>query len=135
MRKVLLIPSNIEEAQISAIEFSHDLESICKSSDVCNDIYTSVCEGISNSIIHGNKEDTEKNVIFEYRIDQNKFRCLIKDYGEGFDYEKTYTYLMARPLDLILNDDHHRGLYLMNQLMDAVRYFNNGTVLYMEKIW
>ena len=93
------------------------------------DIRLAAEEAIKNSIIHGNKSDRKKQVSISYSLDDNKFKLAIGDEGEGF-----------RPFELPDPRDEEnllklggRGVFLINALMDEVKYNDSGNEVSMVK--
>jgi serine phosphatase RsbU (regulator of sigma subunit)/anti-sigma regulatory factor (Ser/Thr protein kinase) len=85
---------------------------------------TKVCvfEMLVNAIEHGNRREPAKRVIILYAISPEKAMISVVDEGEGFDYGH-----LPNPLspENILKD-HGRGLFIINQYMDAVSFNEAG---------
>ncbi len=86
-----------------------------------NDIKrTKVCifEMLVNAIEHGNQRDPQKRVVILYSIYPEKAMISVIDEGEGFDHTT-----LPNPLspENILKD-HGRGLFIIHQYMDEVRF-------------
>ncbi|HZR01988.1 MAG TPA: ATP-binding protein, partial [Burkholderiales bacterium] len=54
---------------------------------------------------------------------------VVRDSGPGFDPERVPDPTQGEGLA----SDHGRGIYLIRQLMDEVRYERHGTELHMKK--
>ena len=92
------------------------------------DLNLVLTEAMANAIQHANVGDPNKEVHIEISIVNQCLIIKVFDFGEGFDVKK---YLEPRkPLD-----DHGRGIYLMNTIMDEISYqkTKNGHVLEMIK--
>ncbi|MCF8335204.1 MAG: ATP-binding protein [Bacteroidales bacterium] len=127
MKKTINIESKIEN--VSLIEklvddFSEENEI---DSDMYGKILIATIEAVNNSIIHGNKENRNKNVYLKMQKEENEIKVYVKDEGEGFDYENIPDPTKPENLENI----HGRGIYLMNHLADEVNFFNNGAVVQM----
>ena len=84
-------------------------------------------EGLTNAVRHGNKNDPDKLVDFQLKID-NKSICLeIADQGEGSDWKKQQ--LSQVPED----EDHGRGIPIMETYFTRYSYNQKGNRLYLEK--
>ncbi len=85
-------------------------------------------EGLTNAVRHGNKNDPDKLVEFQLKIDKTKSIYLeIADQGEGFDWKKQQ--LARLPED----EDHGRGLPIMETYFTRYSYNQKGNHLYLEK--
>lgn len=93
------------------------------SSDLYGKVLLAVVEAANNSIVHGNKMDETKNVTIEYQISDKYLEFLIKDEGSGFDY----TSIPDPTLPENLEKTHGRGLFLIENLADEVKYENEGS--------
>jgi serine/threonine-protein kinase RsbW len=87
-------------------------------------------EALANAVLHGAKADATKRVECCVTGDEHTgIHIVVKDPGEGFDPAR-----VASPVDeQNLSSDHGRGIYLINKLMDEVRYERNGTEIHMRK--
>jgi serine/threonine-protein kinase RsbW len=87
-------------------------------------------EALANAVIHGNHENSEKQVHVTCRCSTDgELLITVRDEGEGFDSSAvpSPTEAQRRPLP------HGRGLYLMRALMDEVWFEENGTAVRMRK--
>jgi anti-sigma regulatory factor (Ser/Thr protein kinase) len=87
-------------------------------------------EALANAIRHGCQGDTTKSVrcCVTCQADGD-VRIVVRDPGRGFDVTD-----VANPLDgdNLLKADG-RGIFLMNQLMDEVRFADDGRELHLRK--
>lgn len=100
-----------------------------------DDIYwmvTAIREAVTNAVVHGNKEEPGTSVDVLFELSDSSIRITVVDQGEGFDPES-----LPDPVSKEhLLDASGRGVFLMNQLMDYVRYEfpeAGGTTLTMMK--
>ncbi len=85
-------------------------------------------EGLSNAIRHGNKNDPQKKVRFLLVINSStSIRVQIEDQGSGFDWEKQQAQV---PLE---DEDHGRGIIIMDTYFTHYTYNEKGNILYLEK--
>ncbi len=93
-------------------------------------IELSLQEALANAVVHGAKEDASKNVECLVACDdQRGVLIIVRDPGEGFD-PKT---IPSCTVGDNLFSNHGRGIYLINQLMDEVKFHKNGTEIHMVK--
>lgn len=96
---------------------------VCKLGiDDMQNLMVAVSEIILNSIVHGNKEDEEKNVYVKVEYDENNIVVTILDEGEGFDIDS-----LPDPTaeENILNE-HGRGIFIVRTLVDEFKHTNTG---------
>ena len=89
----------------------------------------SLREALSNAIIHGCGKDPSKFVQCTVACDEGRgLLIVIRDPGEGFDPAKLPSPLFGENI----YSDHGRGVYLINQLVDKVKYEKGGTEIHMH---
>lgn len=94
------------------------------------EIETAVREALANAVIHGAKEDPEKKVQVWVGCDMERGMIIgVRDPGPGFDPAQVPSPLKSEKLYA----SHGRGIYLINQLMDEVRFERGGTEIWMRK--
>jgi serine/threonine-protein kinase RsbW len=89
-------------------------------------------EAVANAIKHGNKEDPEKSVEIEIRIQEAHFTVRIQDEGRGFDPNQIGDPLS--PENLL--KPNGRGIFYMNKFMDGIEYEfgpEGGTIVTLTK--
>lgn len=79
-------------------------------------------EAVTNAIKHGNAFDESKSVMLEFRCGNSLLEVWVEDEGEGYQRSD-----VADPL----TDDHllsegGRGIFLIEELADEVRYGKSG---------
>lgn len=87
-------------------------------------------EALANAVVHGAKEDPSK--VVECLVacdDQRGILIIVRDPGEGFDPKA----IPSCTLGENLYSNHGRGIFLINQLMDEVKFHKNGTEIHMVK--
>ncbi|MBN1780056.1 ATP-binding protein [bacterium] len=94
-----------------------------------NNLAIAVTEAVGNAIMHGNRQDPHKKVHIEFAWDPDKIEVCIRDEGKGFDPETLEDPLLPENL----MRESGRGVFILNQLMDEVRFeFSpRGTTLHM----
>jgi len=82
-----------------------------------SDVLVAVCEAVTNSVLHGQSPDGEDNNIrVGCFIEDSFFKVAISDSGIGYNPNLS----AWRPPDLVR--DRGRGIYLMQRLMDDVKF-------------
>jgi serine/threonine-protein kinase RsbW len=95
-----------------------------------DDIELALTEALANAVVHGAKSDPSKIIECDVAYDpQHGILIVVRDPGPGFDPAK-----IADPCHgENIYSNHGRGIYLINQLMDEVRFHKNGTEIHMLK--
>ncbi len=93
------------------------------SEDRYPDILISLTEAVNNAIIHGNCENRAKNVLIHHSYrKQEGLTFEISDEGSGFDHRR-----LPDPTQQCNRETlGGRGVFLIKQLSDRVRFVNNG---------
>jgi len=91
-----------------------------------------LCEGITNAIVHGNKENETQNVHIKIILNENKIILEVTDEGRGFNWKQL---LESQPLEDTNNvfAESGRGLALMKAYGYMVSFNETGNVLLVEK--
>jgi len=92
------------------------------------DILISLTEAVNNAIIHGNKESEEKYVHVVLEKTTSGLSFTVHDEGSGFNPKSLPDPTSAEHLDCCGG----RGVFLMRQLADDVRYLNDGRSVCMD---
>lgn len=117
------IPSDF--AMVPAI--SYQIMRICEdmeysSKQVNFAIPLAVDEMVVNSIKHGNKMDSTKEVAVEAMVKYDRFTLTVEDQGAGFDYEG----LPQEFNEENLLAEEGRGIMMTRYYMEELRYENGG---------
>jgi serine/threonine-protein kinase RsbW len=92
-------------------------------------IELAIQEALANAVVHGCQKDPSRKVQVCVACDESRgMLIVIKDPGSGFEPEKIPSPLMGQNL----YSDHGRGIFLINQLMDEVRFEKGGTEIWMR---
>jgi serine/threonine-protein kinase RsbW len=87
-------------------------------------------EALANAVVHGAKEDPSKTVECLVACEEERgVLIIVRDPGEGFDPKAIPTCTVGENL----YSNHGRGIFLINQLMDEVKFQKNGTEIHMVK--
>jgi len=87
-------------------------------------------EALSNAIIHGNKRNENLKVHVRIYISSHRIVIQVEDQGAGFPAEGIDDPTQRENLF----KGSGRGLFLIKELMDSVRFEKGGRVIEMEKI-
>jgi serine/threonine-protein kinase RsbW len=90
-------------------------------------ILISLTEAVTNAIVHGNCRQESKTVEVKTRKDRDRIALRVTDQGTGFDYDNLPD--PTAPENLCKCGG--RGVFLMRQLSDNIRFFNNGSTVEM----
>jgi serine/threonine-protein kinase RsbW len=86
-----------------------------------------LCEALANAILYGNRLDPAKTVEVRVRLDSDTVRLHVTDEGAGFDPAAIPDPTEGDPADA----DQGRGLFLIRQLVDDVRFNERGNAICM----
>ena len=93
-------------------------------------IELSLQEALANAVVHGAKEDPSKIIECLVACDEQRgILIIVRDPGPGFDPNAIPSCTMGENLF----SNHGRGIFLINQLMDEVKFRKNGTEIHMVK--
>lgn len=94
------------------------------------EVELAIQEALSNAIRHGAKSDPGKEVQFCVGCDESRgMLIVVRDPGEGFDPASIPSPVLGERI----YETHGRGIYLINQFMDEVRFEKGGTEIHMLK--
>jgi serine/threonine-protein kinase RsbW len=94
------------------------------------EIETALREALANAMIHGCHGDPAKKVQCTVACDEERSLVIVvRDPGMGFD-----PHSVPDPTHIQnLYASHGRGIYLINELMDDVRFERGGSQIVMRK--
>jgi len=119
------IPSLSENIRIIESFIDNAKEKYSLNDDIYGNIMISVTESVNNAIKHGNKSNKEKNVTITLQLNENQILFIIKDEGDGFNYnclpDPTSPENLEKP--------GGRGIFLMKHLADEVKFKNEGSLV------
>ena len=94
------------------------------------EIETAIRESLANAIVHGCKEDRRRFVNISVSCDEQRGMIIVvRDPGDGFDPKTIPNPVTGERLYA----EHGRGIYLIDRLMDEVRFRKGGTEIWMRK--
>ena len=87
-------------------------------------------EALANAVVHGAKGDPKKVIECDVACDETRgMLIVVRDPGPGFDPASIPSPIMGENI----YSNHGRGIFLINQLMDEVKFHKNGTEIHMVK--
>jgi len=87
-------------------------------------------EALANAVIHGCRNDPSKKVECCVACDESRgLLIVVRDPGPGFDPASIPSPITGQNVF----SEHGRGIFLVNQLMDEVRFERGGTEIHMRK--
>lgn len=93
--------------------------------DLYGNILISLTEAVNNAIIHGNHKDDSKTVEISLQKEKDGLSFRVTDEGRGFDF----TSLPDPTSPDRVMEVGGRGVFLMHQLADHLKYDNNGSTV------
>ncbi|MCI0658323.1 MAG: ATP-binding protein [Acidobacteria bacterium] len=92
------------------------------------EVETALREALANAIVHGAKKDPKKKIQFCVSCDESRgMLIVVRDSGVGYDPASIPTPVLGQELF----STHGRGIYLINQMVDEVRFEKGGTEIHM----
>jgi serine/threonine-protein kinase RsbW len=122
------------EARIEAIPpFVEDIMKIVEAMECAAGkeriVEMALLEALANAVMHGCQNDPTKKVECCVACDESRGMLLVvRDPGKGFDPASIPSPIVGQNLF----STHGRGIFLINQLMDEVRYEKGGTEIRMK---
>ncbi len=93
-------------------------------------IELALTEALANAVVHGAKADPSKIVECDVVANEDQSMLIVvRDPGTGFNPGEIPNPLRGESV----YSDHGRGIFLINQLMDEVKFLKNGTEIHMIK--
>ena len=93
--------------------------------DIYGNIIIAVTESVSNAIVHGNKNDKNKNVSITLENQIKHIVFEIKDEGQGFDYLNVPNPTAPENLE----KPGGRGIFLISNLCDKYVFDKTGSTI------
>ena len=93
-------------------------------------IELALTEALANAVVHGAKADPSKIVECDVVCNPDESMLIVvRDPSTGFNPGEIPNPLRGESV----YSDHGRGIFLINQLMDEVKFLKNGTEIHMIK--
>jgi serine/threonine-protein kinase RsbW len=133
-KKLILKLQRTLEGRIEAIPpFVEDVMKIVEAMDCAAGkervVEMALLEALANAVVHGCEKDPTKKVECFVACDESRgMLIVIRDPGKGFDPASIPSPIVGQNLF----STHGRGIFLINQLVDEVRYEKGGTEIRMK---
>jgi len=128
MQKSIQIPSSLQHIHLIE-EYIDTIRSEFQIDDsLYGNIHLAVVEAVTNAIVHGNKQNVEKDIFFCTIKDDKVIRFCVKDQGPGFDVTSIPDPTLPENREKISG----RGVFLIRHLADDVTFRDNGATLEMS---
>jgi serine/threonine-protein kinase RsbW len=130
LRFLETIPSTfeaLEDVRQKLMALAHEMK--CGEEQL-SDVELALHEALVNAVVHGNRQDPDKKVCVRCFCQPKRGMLLVvEDEGAGFDPNTVPDPTQAERLF----ESHGRGLYLIQRVVDRVRYSRSGRRLTMVK--
>ena len=94
------------------------------------EVEVAITEALANAVAHGCGHDPCKLVTISVQCDPGQgMLIVVRDPGKGFDPANIPSPVVGERIYA----SHGRGVFLITELMDEVRYEKNGTEIWMRK--
>lgn len=124
------LPSQVEAISPFVDQFMRFVLSFRNADGSEVEIEMALREALANAVIHGNDENSYKQVYVECRCYMDgEVAITVRDEGAGFDRSTVPD--PTAPENRLFT--HGRGIYLMKTLMDEVSFEQNGAIVHMRK--
>ena len=126
--------STVDEVQQIIESLKVDLEPMTIAEEQRKDIQLCLMEAIHNGLTHGNQGDYNKAVIIQWTINDEGFVFSVEDQGDGYAESKQMKETDENdPLALL--DEHGRGIFFIEALMDEVWFNQRGNQINGKVLW
>ena len=118
-------PQNIAEIEPFVTQLVREYEI---NEALYGNILITLTEAVSNAILHGNRARPQKKVHVSTRCSARSICFIVQDEGQGFDPNSLPD--PTAPENLMTPGG--RGVFLMRQLADDLRFLDEGRVVELE---
>ncbi len=127
MEKQLTIKSKIENIQEVEKLIDNISEELKLNKTLYGNVLISIFEAVNNAILHGNKQEENKDVNIKIKHDAKERKLLIyvKDQGKGFNYYNIPDPTSEQNIESV----NGRGIFLMKQLSDGIIFHDDGSMV------
>lgn len=123
--KKLVLPSHLEVINALELFIDETVENHPEYRVSLGKISTALNEAVNNAIFHGNRNDPSKTVTLECNVLSDCIEFSVSDEGEGFNPDS----IPDPTLPENIEKPEGRGIFLIRQLADQVRFENNGSTV------
>jgi len=94
---------------------------------IYGNVLVSLTEAVNNAIVHGNKEDKNKNVKLVLKKNKKSICFIVEDEGLGFDYKNLPDPTNPKNIEKVKG----RGVFLIKNLSDKINFKHGGRTVEM----
>lgn len=123
----LKVPSFRDNVRIVESFIDNARERFELNDDIYGNIMVAVTKSVNNAILHGNSEDSKKNVHLELQVYERHLTFSVQDEGPGFDPQSLPD--PTAPENLL--NPGGRGIFLIKHLADEVQFKDEGRCIVM----
>lgn len=127
-----VIPSTPAALDSTVEQLMPVVKAMCCAPEETEDVELALREALANAILHGNHSDPSKKVFVACFCECEADRGLllvVRDEGSGFDPAQVPDPTAAERI----YSTHGRGIFLMRQSMDEIRYISGGNEVELRK--
>ena len=130
LRHELTIPGTVEAVEPTVQWIMQEIRGMECAAGKEFEIELALQEALANAVVHGCKEDPGKEAQVSVGCDKERgVLIVVRDPGSGFDPEQ----LPSPVVGQAIFEDHGRGIFLINRLMDDVAFGKRGAEIRMRK--
>ena len=126
--KTISFPATSEN--VSIVE--NLIDEICLKYKISEDNYGNILvaltEAVNNAIFHGSKANPNKTVVVSFESDEKELCFVVKDQGDGFDYDKLPDPTSPENIE----NPNGRGVFLMKHLADDLEFKDKGSTVSLK---
>lgn len=127
-----VIPSTLDALDSLLEEATAVVKEMCCVPEEIGDVELALQEALANAILHGNQSDSNKKVVVACFCECEAgggLLLVVRDEGAGFDPSEVPDPTRAQAI----YSGHGRGIFLMRQFLDEVRFRNGGREVELRK--
>ena len=128
MRKKIKILSGINNLRIVETLIDSVTNEIGIRQENYGKILISTLEAVNNAILHGNESDPAKSVEIEVTFIKKELKIKVTDEGHGFKPDMLPDPTFPENLESL----NGRGVFLMSQLADEIKFSKKGNSVLMK---
>ena len=128
-RTTFCLQSSRDTINRVTVLLSRVFEELGLSEDTTFDIKLAVQEAVVNAAEHGNNYDEDKKVFVDCQVDAEAITVVVRDEGPGFNPCEVPD--PTEPENVLR--EHGRGIFLMRNLCDEIRYNTKGDTVTIVK--
>ena len=130
LRHDLTIPGAVASVAPAVERIMEEIQSLECAAGKEFEIELALQEALANAVVHGCEENPAKEIQITVGCDRRRgVLVVVRDPGGGFDPDE----LPSPVIGEAIFEDHGRGIFLINRLMDEVAFRKRGAEIRMRK--